>query len=240
MIAIIPAAGKGARMESITKGAPKELLPLGRSTVLGRVIHEALDVCDEVIVVNSPSKAQINVFVEMLENPKVKLRFQPEPRGLGDAICCSQAQDDVIVLLGDTVYRSDSPILRMADLIHRGIDGAIAVEPVATDIMSEHVVVDVDPLSGAVIGIFENPRSDETSSRWAVAARFAFSHRLLVFLGHEAQRRASESQITLVSLLKRALEEGFDIKAVALQPQHERVDCGKSVDYRCAVEMKWD
>ena len=55
MIAIIPAAGKGTRMEAVTGGKPKELLPLGSKAVLLRVLEEArASDPDEIVVVTRP------------------------------------------------------------------------------------------------------------------------------------------------------------------------------------------
>ena len=243
MVAIIPAAGKGTRMTSVTRGAPKELLPLGKGTVLGRVVLEALASSDRVIVVSSRTKHQISAFVETLHNPRVSIAYQDEPRGLLDAICHAGVDDDAIVLLGDTVYRGHSPIERMTQLIHRGTDGILAVEPVATDLMDQYGIVEIDTPTGAVTRILEKPHHTDTPSRWAIAARYALSRHLLSFLtqlyiSQTEQDRSRE--IGLSDGLSRAIEKGFDIRAAALQPDQERIDCGSAVEYRNAGEIHWD
>ncbi len=230
-------------MTSVTRGAPKELLPLGKGTVLGRVVLEALASADRVVVVNSRKKPQIDAFVETLHNDRVKIAYQDVPRGLLDAICHAGVDDDAVVLLGDTVYRGHSPIERMADLINRGIDGVLAVEPVATDIMEQYGIVEVDDVTGAVRRILEKPKCADTPSRWAIAARYAFSRPLLAFLTDECCKRADcegPGEIGLSEGLAKAIEKGFDIKAAALQPDQERIDCGSAVEYRNAKEIHWD
>jgi UTP-glucose-1-phosphate uridylyltransferase len=241
VVAIIPAAGKGTRMASVTRGAPKELLPLGRGTVLGRIVLEALASADRVVVVNSRTKPGINAFVETLHNPRVAIAYQEEPRGLLDAICHAQVDDDVIVLLGDTVFRGHSPIERMRDLLDKAIDGCVAVEPVATDFMDQYGIVEIDESHGAVTRILEKPKCYETSSRWAIAARYAFSRRLMAFLNEQCgQCSQNPGEIGLTEGLNAAVQNGFDIKAVAIQPDQERIDCGSAVEYRNAQEIHWD
>ena len=229
-------------MVAVTRGAPKELLPLGRGTVLGRVVWEALHCADRVVVVNSRQKPQIDAFVQTLHNDRVTVAYQPEPRGLLDAISHAKTEDDSLVLLGDTVFRGHSPVERMSDLIHKGIDGAIAVEPVATDIMGHYGIVEIEESSGAIRRILEKPKPHETSSRWAVAARYAFSKPLMEFF-HEYCRQSGGGEICEVSLtegVNAAVDRGYDIKAVALQPDQERIDCGSAVEYRCAQEIHWE
>jgi len=230
-------------MTSVTRGAPKELLPLGKGTVLGRVVFEALASADRVVVVNSRRKPQIDAFVETLHNDRVSIAYQDVPRGLLDAICHAGVDDDVLVLLGDTVFRGHSPIERMSDLLARGIDGVLAVEPVATDLMDQYGIVEINETTGAVSRILEKPSCAETPSRWAVAARYAFSRQLLSFLTDECARRAeldAPADIGLTEGISQALENGFDIKAAALQPDQERIDCGSAVEYKNAGEIHWD
>ncbi len=228
-------------MASVTRGAPKELLPLGRGTVLGRVVWEALHCADRVVVVNSRQKPQIDAFVETLHNERVSVAYQTEPRGVLDAISHAESDDDSLILLGDTVFRGHSPVDRMADLILRGMDGAIAVEPVATDIMGQYGIAEIDEGTGAIKRILEKPKPDVTSSRWAVAARYAFSKALMAFFDEYCHRSGSaDCEVSLTEGVNAAIEHGFDIKAVALQPDQERIDCGSAVEYRCAQEIHWE
>jgi UTP-glucose-1-phosphate uridylyltransferase len=243
VVAIIPAAGKGLRMNSVTRGAPKELLPLGKGTVLGRIVLEALASAERVVVVNSRRKPAIDAFVETLHNERVKIAYQDVPRGLLDAVCRSGVDDDAVVMLGDTVFRGHSPIERMAELIARGIDGVIAVEPIATDLIDQYGIVEVDEGTGAVKKLLEKPKCSETSSRLAIAARYAFSRPLLAFLTEQCTKHADcgdEGEIGLTEGLAKAIVAGFDIKAVCLQPDQERIDCGSAVEYRNAQEIHWD
>jgi UTP--glucose-1-phosphate uridylyltransferase len=105
--AIIPAAGLGRRMSSLTGGAPKEMLPLAGRPIIHHVVQEAVDAgIVEICIVIHKSKQEIRRYFESdspgaceVERPAEKLRsrcnivfaYQEEPRGLGDAVLCAKA-----------------------------------------------------------------------------------------------------------------------------------------------------
>jgi UTP-glucose-1-phosphate uridylyltransferase len=242
MIAIVPAAGKGTRMASVTGGKPKELLRLGSETVLGRVLEEAREAgCERAVVVNSPDKPEIDAF--LAEQPDIAVAYQAEMKGLAHAIACAEAESDVLVLLGDVVYHGGSPAERMANLLYRGLDGCIAVEHVPEERVQHYGICDVDEGIGQIRKILEKPAPHQTESRWAVAGRYGLSHRAMQFLGdyvlaHDRADRAAE--IDLTGAINAMIESGMDFRAVALQPDQERVDCGNPEEYAAARRLPWN
>src|SRR5215831_18860305 len=100
--AVIPAAGLGRRMSSLTGGAPKEMLPLAGRPIIHHVVQEAIDGgIVEICIVIHKSKEEIRRYFESAnleeceaERPAEKLRskcniefaYQTEPRGVGDAV----------------------------------------------------------------------------------------------------------------------------------------------------------
>jgi UTP--glucose-1-phosphate uridylyltransferase len=105
--AVIPAAGLGRRMSSLTGGAPKEMLPLAGRPIIHHVVQEAIDAgLVEICIVIHKGKQEIRRYFESdnpgaceAEHPAEKLRsrcnivfaYQGEPRGLGDAVLCAKA-----------------------------------------------------------------------------------------------------------------------------------------------------
>jgi UTP--glucose-1-phosphate uridylyltransferase len=105
--AVIPAAGLGRRMSSLTGGAPKEMLPLAGRPIIHHVVQEAIDAgIVELCIVIHKSKEEIRRYFESdnreaceAERPAEKLRgrcnivfaYQGEPMGLGDAVLCAKA-----------------------------------------------------------------------------------------------------------------------------------------------------
>jgi len=244
VIAIIPAAGLGKRMASITGGKPKELLPLGRKTVLERIIDEALHAgVDEVIVISSPAKPEIETAIgewskKQFREARLRVVYQTEPRGWADAVFLPRVEDEVLVMLGDCVYRGSSPCERMVNLIARGIEGCIAVEEVPESEVNKYGICEVNDF-GNIGRILEKPSPSETTSRWASAARYAFSAPLLMHM-ETLYMDMQAADLPLPPVMAAALRNGFNMKAVALQPDQERVDCGTPEEYSVAVRMNWD
>jgi UTP--glucose-1-phosphate uridylyltransferase len=105
--AVIPAAGLGRRMSSLTGGAPKEMLPLAGRPIIHHVVQEAIDAgIVEICIVIHKSKGEIRRYFESdnreaceAERTPEKLRskcnivfaYQEEPTGLGDAVLCAKA-----------------------------------------------------------------------------------------------------------------------------------------------------
>lgn len=228
-------------MMSITGGAPKELLKLGRRTVLQRVVDEAREAgTTGVIVVNAPDKPGIEEAVAEM-GADVSTRVQPEMRGLAHAILCAGVETDALVLLGDCVYDETSPSSRMANLILMGIDGAIAVETVPDDEVHRYGIVDINEL-GTIRRIVEKPQPSEVASRYAVAARYAFSNRFMAFLSNYVPDRLPHvsGEIGITEVINAAIAAGLEFKAVALQPGQARVDCGTPEEYAEARRRPWN
>lgn len=226
-------------MAEITGGTAKELLKLGRRTVLQRVVDEAREAgATRIIVVNSPDKPEIDDAVAEMGSDVV-VAYQPETRGLGHAIACAGADDDAIVLLGDCVYAGTSPAGRMANLILMGIGGCIAVETVPDEEVHRYGIAEIDEM-GTVRKLVEKPKPEATESRFAVAARYAFSIQFLSFLAKQVSDSNVEGEIGITEAMQAAINAGMDFKGVALQPGQQRVDCGTPEEYRDARRLHWD
>lgn len=249
MVAIIPAAGKGTRMLSTTGGSPKELLPLGSKPVLARIVDECISAgVDEVVIVNSREKPEIDRAVAdwIAASPRdvpIRIAYQDEPRGIAYAVACAEVDDDALVLAGDVVFSGGSPTERMANLVYRGIDGCVAVEPVEERLVGQYGIIEIDEASGSILRILEKPSPSETPSRWAVASRWAFSKRTMTLLADLCglpSLSPSGKEFFLTDIIATAIREGLEFKAVAVQPGQSRVDCGGPGEYAAARRMSWD
>lgn len=241
MIAIIPAAGKGTRMLSVTQGQPKELLPLGHSTVLDRITDEARRAeIERIRIINSPTKTGID---EYAREKGYEIAIQVEAKGLGHALVQGFSEpEDCVVLLGDTVFRGGSPIASMMDVVKFGDHGAIAVELVSEVDMSLYGIVDVGDQLYAN-SILEKPKPADTKSRLAVAARYALSSEFMKFaVAYVANpdRENEKGEISLTNMINAAILEGMNFKIVPLQGTQQRVDCGSVEEYLAAAQLSWD
>ena len=127
----------------------------------------------------------------------------------------------------------------MAELLEKGIDGAVAVETTDDAGTRRYGIVEVDEWRGGVQRIWEKPGPEATASRWAVAGRYAFSRRLMAFLGEAVASYPGPGELGITPILNAALEVGFDLKAVALEPDTRRVDVGTPEEYEQALALDW-
>lgn len=89
--AIIPAAGKGLRMEPLTKITHKELLPLLNRTAFDYLFDEIENSdIEEVFIVINKTKEDIKNYVlsndRLIQRFRINFIYQEKQRGLGDAI----------------------------------------------------------------------------------------------------------------------------------------------------------
>ena len=125
--ALIPCGGKGTRMASLTKGAAKELLPIGGVPLVLRVMEEcAASGVSEVLIVSAPGKQDVDEAVlAAAGKPRMpahaRIVIQKEPRGLGDAIRLGRdfAGSDLLgVALPDNLFVGDAPALAQLYEVH--------------------------------------------------------------------------------------------------------------------------
>jgi UTP-glucose-1-phosphate uridylyltransferase len=224
-------------MATVTGGSAKELLKVGGLSVLERVIDEAREaMADEVVVVASPLKVDV---VREAERLGAKVVLQKVARGLPDAIACAGVEDEAIVLNGDCVYGGGTPSYRIGQLLEKAIQGCIAVEKVSDEETRLYGIVEIDEGTGGIRRILEKPDCSETESRWAVAGRYGFGVPLLAFISDFAGEWVGEGELSLAEVLNAAIGQGFDLKAVALQPGQTRLDCGDPEGYRRARLFDW-
>jgi len=129
--AVIPAAGFGSRMLPITKGLPKELLPVGRKPMLQHVVEEAVaSGVKEICIVIREGKEVIRDYFclkypagrkgddgmveleKLVANCALTFVVQSQPLGLGDALL--QARDFVgkesfVMMIPDQLMSSAVP-----------------------------------------------------------------------------------------------------------------------------------
>ena len=183
MKSVIPAAGLGTRFLPATKCSPKELLPVLNKPVIQYVVEEALEPAgvDEVVIVNSHEKPQINDYFTVDEEFEAMLRsrgkdaeadavhqaatypvtfaYQDEALGLGHAVLCAAdavGDEPFFVLLGDYFVPERQMCVNMAKVsAEHGNCSVIAVAPVPADQVSRYGIIageQVGSLSGERLG----------------------------------------------------------------------------------------
>ncbi len=161
MIAVVPAAGRGRRLGTLTTDRPKALVPVAGRPVLFWVIEGlAAAGVSEVVVVTGHLAEQVERLVDGAPLPVSTVR-QESPRGTADALLAASAIVDgrpFLYAWGDLVtdpawYR------RVADVWN---DGAVlAVNRVADPAAGAAVTVDG---AGSVTSVIEKPRPGTSST----------------------------------------------------------------------------
>ena len=169
MKSVIPAAGLGTRFLPATKAVPKELLPVLNKPVIQYVVEEALEPegVDEVIIVNSHDKPQIEAYFSVDQDFEDMLRsrgkakeadavhtaatlpitfaYQDDPKGLGHAVLCAAEAvkgEPFFVLLGDYFVPDRQMCVNMAKVsAEHGNCSVIAVAPVPADQVSRYGII---------------------------------------------------------------------------------------------------
>ena len=142
--AVIPAAGLGTRMLPLTKGAPKEMLPVAGRPMIHHVVQEAADagIVEICIVIRNGKEAIRRYFedddpeidqpdrvVEKLRNRcKIVFTYQAAPRGIGDAILCAKdfvGDERFALLIPDQLFRG--PAAAISQLASKKVPSNAAV-----------------------------------------------------------------------------------------------------------------
>lgn len=173
---VIPAAGKGTRVASKTKGTCKEMLPYNGLPLIEHAIIEAAKAgFTRIIVVSHISKKSLNQF--LTSYPKVEVIYQDDPRGLGDAIL--RAKDHIkseyfAVLLPDVILAK--PVFPdLLDLTSKHRAPTFAVTALPKELVSYSGIiapVRLKPLYGRITGIVEKPDMDQAPSNLGIIGRY--------------------------------------------------------------------
>jgi UTP--glucose-1-phosphate uridylyltransferase len=123
--AVIPAAGMGTRVQEMTHGLPKEMLPIGGRPMISYAIQEAAlcDLAEIYIVINAHKDA----LRRYLESEDLAKAIRSEHRGQGISLPCLTFVDQPLLLgSGEAIYRAKALVgeepfaLMMPDFVFFG------------------------------------------------------------------------------------------------------------------------
>ena len=139
--AIIPAAGMGTRVQEITQGLPKEMLPIAGRPMISYAIQEAaLSGLEELSIIINKHKATLRRYLESADltkdirsgpqGPAMTLPCltfieQPMPLGSGEAIYRAReliGEEPFALMMPDFVLFGDTPALKQLIPLHERFD----------------------------------------------------------------------------------------------------------------------
>ncbi|MFW5696995.1 MAG: sugar phosphate nucleotidyltransferase [Fimbriimonadaceae bacterium] len=232
MVAVLPAAGLGTRMRSLTGGSAKELLSVGGKPVIEHVLEEARQAgASEIVVISSLLKPDLNDWLKRQSG--ISLVYQSAPNGLGDALACYLPTEPALVLLPDTLFCGLAASLVLVDQNEREAV-RILVEEVAADDRHRYGIVEVAS-NNRVHRIIEKPEPGATESRLAVAARYYFPVTFYRRLSEQRQK-AAPGEFGVSAAIQAWIDEGGEVYAQILESGGARLDCGSPSGYKQAKE----
>ena len=127
--AVIPAAGVGSRMLSLSRNQPKELIPIAGKPMIWHVLTEAIDSgIERICIVLSRQKEIIREYVASVQWPQSKragqgdrlpsrlevtFTYQPDQLGLGDALLQARdfvGSDSFVMMIPDQLMLGSKPV----------------------------------------------------------------------------------------------------------------------------------
>ena len=215
---MIPAAGIGKRFYPLTRAQPKEMLPVLDKPVIHYVVEEAVNSgLDEILIVVGAGKdAIINYFDKhaldesmdeygFRDLPDIYFVRQKEQMGLADAIRYAQkftGDEDFVVLLGDTIYRSgDSKTVtsQVLEAYLRAKNPVIAVERVPPEKVKDYGIVDPEIHHDNLFkirGVEEKPDLTIAPSDLGITGIYAFQSEIYSYIFKLTPGKNNELQLS--------------------------------------------
>jgi len=225
--AVIPAAGFGTRFLPATKSQPKEMLPIVDTPTIQYVVQEAVDsgITDIVMVIGKGKRAieehfdrsfqlevqlaaqgkdrELELIRHISDMANIHFVWQKELRGLGDAVYCARhhvGDEPFVVLLGDTVVRSDTPPARqLMDIFDRYQESTVLLEEVDRSRVSRYGVIDGKEIEDGLFlirDLIEKPEIDEAPSNLVIASRYVLTPDIFQHLSSTKPGKGGEIQLT--------------------------------------------
>ena len=249
--AIIPLAGLGTRMLPLTKVVPKELWPLGKLSILERILLECEESgIEEIFLIISKKKNIIKTYFDkdialetkVKNNPeilkklklltkykkKIKFVYQNSAKGLGDAVntCKNKiTSDHFLLILPDDIVINRNCSQELINIYKKNKGSVIAIKKVKKNIVSRYGIVGYHKKINNVLSLdklVEKPSVKESPSSFAIIGRYILSKKIYKYLAKTKKGKLGEIQIT--DAMSMMLESGESFKGCIFKGTY--LDCG--------------
>jgi len=200
MKGLIPAAGKGERMEPFTDAYPKELLPVGEKAVIHHAIEDMKEagITDICIVVGWKQHAIMD-YLGSGEDLGVQLTYvvQDERNGLAGAVKSAEhvIEDETFaVVLGDN-YVDDKTALQSLVRYHKEEDVHITLGAFQPEDVTDYGIIDPG-VGKEVEGLVEKPDEEEAPSDIGVSGIYVFESAIFEGIENIDTGKNGEHQLT--------------------------------------------
>ena len=236
MHAVVPAAGRGTRLGSLTDDRPKPLVEVTGRPLLAHVLDAlaAIEPARYVVVTGYRGEQIRSHFGDSYHEIPITYVTQPEPVGLADAIRRASAEiskndaistEEFVVCNGDNALRDD-----LSRLCDSDAAATLLVERVTPEQARTTGVVVTDE-HGQVERVVEKP--DDPPSRLVSAGAFRFTPAIADAC--RAIDPASTGEYELADAITHLVETGHRVDTVELAG--ERVNVNEPVDLKRATAI---
>ncbi len=221
LVAVIPVAGAGKRLQPLTATTPKALLEVAGKPILGHILDQVAEARPErvVLVVGPGSQGKrIHEYASRRGGLTIEHVVQSEPLGLGHAV--AQAKDlvgnaPILIVLGDTIA-----LASFAELTAGG--SSVGLREVADPRRFGVATVQ----GGRITELVEKP--EHPASNLAVVGLYFLANSQLLFqnlAALEREGRRTRGELQLTDALQRMIEQGEELRPFPVQAWY---DCGKT------------
>ncbi|MCF7808440.1 MAG: NTP transferase domain-containing protein [Candidatus Marinimicrobia bacterium] len=219
MRAVIPAAGIGKRLRPYTLEVPKVMISLAGKPLLGHILDAiSLSGLTSISVIVGYLHEQVEDYVkESYSHLRLDFPFQAKRKGLGHAVLqgLEDTEDDVLILLGDTIFDVDFDKFRARE------KNAIAVVKVDDPRRFGIAEVGHDMVVSRLVEKPEHPQSDlALAGMYYIKDQRRLKAALEKLIADDIRTRG-EYQLT--DALQLMIEQGDEIEAVEINGWY---DCG--------------
>ncbi|MEI9907045.1 MAG: UTP--glucose-1-phosphate uridylyltransferase [Actinomycetota bacterium] len=200
--AVIPAAGRGTRLERITLVNAKELIPLVDRPAIDWIVKEASEAgIEEICIVTSVNKVAA-LFAHTQDLPiEVTYLIQDEPRGLGHAVQVARnwcGDDSFALMLPDDLVMDDPILNRLVEHVSKTGNSALALTEVPKEKAHLYGVAAGNAVDGVVeiSDLIEKPAPGTEPSNLVVTGRYVLNPEVWPLLEKVKPGAGGEIQLT--------------------------------------------
>ena len=230
MDAVIPAAGRGSRLDELTDDRPKGLVDVAGRPLLAYALETAVEAgaTGLVVVVGYEASQIVDWFGDAFGGVPITYVHQHERKGLAHAVSRAEPHVDGTFLLvnGDNVF---IPSVEPAVAAATEVDAVLAVEEVASEVAATNGVIETDD-AGRVTGIVEKP--DDPPSTLVTTGCYVLPEE--VFHACALLRPSADGEYQLSEAVGLLVRAEYDVATVRLG---ERVNVNTPGDVERASEL---
>ena len=245
--AVVPAAGKGKRLEPLTLSIPKEMIRVGTKPVIEHVLDGLkMGGIKDILIITGWKKGAILDYVGSGERLGINAyyRVQEEQKGIAHAIQHAKdwigKDEDFVVTYGDNYFKPDT-VMKDVLKFHKEKGGAATLVLHPIEDPRRFGVVKIDE-SGKVIGMIEKPtweQAEEYKSNgvyYNIAGMIIVNAKVFEFIEKTTPGANNELQFTdSLELMRKAGHPMYGFVFNGL-----RYDIGTFESIRLADKQEWE